>query len=81
MKIVSIVPIVAMTLSLSVAANVSFDNARALLWSDGYTLIKMRNGDAQQLTAFDTEGSPVLISISPPEGDVSSIEYVHAMDK
>lgn len=81
MRIVSIVQIVAMTLSLSVSANVSFDNARALLWSDGYTLIKMRGGDAQRLTAFDTEGSPVLLTISPREGEISSAEYVHAMDK
>ena len=80
MKIVSIVGIVAMTLSLSVVADVSFDAVRVFLWFDGYTLIKMRNGDTQRLTALDAQGSEVLLTISPLEGEVSS-EYVHAMDK
>lgn len=80
MRIVSMVAIAAMTLSLSVAADISFDAVRALLWFDGYNLVKMRNSDPLRLTAFDTQGSAVLLSISPIEGEISSIEYLHAMD-
>lgn len=77
----SMTSITAMLLSLSVMANVSFDEVSALVRSDGYTLIKMRNSDPQRLLAFDTEGSEVLLTISSPEGEIVSIEYLRAMDE
>lgn len=82
LSILSIVTIgAAMSLSFPAAANLSFHDVRELLRSDGYTLIKMFKNDPLQVSAFDMEGSEVLITVSFPEGEISGIQYVHAMDK
>ena len=81
MRILSMVSIAAILLSMPVVAHVSFDEIRASVWSDGYTLIKMRNGDPLRLSAFDTEGSEVLLTIGSPEGEITNIEYLRAMDE
>jgi hypothetical protein len=41
----------------------------------------MFKNDPLQVSAFDMEGSEVLITVSFPEGEISGIQYVHAMDK
>ena len=94
MKILSIVAIAAMTLSLPVAAeysglnapagqeiDVSFEVSKARLMSEGYSSIRMNNGDPLQLLAFNTEGSEVFVTISSQTGEISGTEYAHAMDK
>ena len=94
MKILSIVAIAAMTLSLPVVAehsglnapagqeiDVSFEVSKARLMSEGYSSIRMNNGDPLRLLAFNTEGSEVFVTISSQTGAISSTEYAHAMDK
>lgn len=61
--------------------DVSFAASRARLMSEGYRNVKRVNGDALHLSAFDPEGSEVLLTMDPQSGEIDSADYVHAMDE
>lgn len=61
--------------------DVSFAASKARLKAEGYRGVKQVDGDALYLSAFDPQGSEVLLTISPQTGEIDTTDYVHPMDE
>jgi len=64
-----------------VDADTSFEATRMRLLANGYRDVRMVEGDAMRLSAYDREGSEVLLKINPQDGEILSSEYRYSMDK
>lgn len=60
--------------------DVSYGASRARLTGQGYHQIRQTNGSPLHLSAFDPQGSEVLLTVDPQTGEIDSA-YVHAMDE
>ena len=47
---------------------------------DGYTQIKMVDWQRNRFSAYDANGSEVLITIDPDQGTLIRLDYVHMTD-
>lgn len=61
--------------------NGSFQAIRARLREDGYRGIRSLDGDPYRLYAFDADGSPVHLLISPENSRLAEVIYIHPMDE
>ncbi|MEM7024917.1 MAG: hypothetical protein AAF637_20405 [Pseudomonadota bacterium] len=57
--------------------DVSYEASRARLHAAGYSDVQQVDGDALRLKALDRQGTPVLLSINPQDGEIESAAHVN----
>lgn len=68
-------------LGSGVEADTSYEASRMRLMANGYRDVRMVEGDAMRVSAYDREGSEALLRINPQDGEILSSEYVYSMDR
>ena len=58
-----------------------YDQQKATLAAQGYASMHRMNADGSRITAFDPDGSEVLILSNADSGEILSVRYVHASDE
>ncbi|KKM27596.1 hypothetical protein LCGC14_1573160 [marine sediment metagenome] len=48
---------------------------------DGYRSVKVIDADRTTMSAFDSDGSEVVLTLDPDQGTISAVEYVHGSDR
>lgn len=64
-----------------VASVTAFESSKAWLATEGYRQISMLGSDSTKITAIDTEGSEVILTLNQDSDAIIDSSYVHPMDE
>jgi len=58
-----------------------FDGAAAKLYSAGYIQVHLADEELQLFSAYDGNGSEVMIVVDATNGNIVTVNFVHAADE